>query len=173
MLSAWLKQGPRDVVVTRPISRGGLHPLFKIYSVISASSLPRVLSKTPNLNPSSIIHQQKEHHRDRRNHVAISARVCPLQSVSAHTILERPRSAIRPCPLKLTASSLHHSGYAPQPGYPHQYPPQYPPQYPQGQYPPQPPYGQPPNGQYPPQEMQYQPAPPPKEEKSHGCLYSW
>ncbi|KAJ4114787.1 hypothetical protein NW768_011341 [Fusarium equiseti] len=42
----------------------------------------------------------------------------------------------------------------------------YPP--PQGGYPPQ---GYPPQG-YPQQPMQYQQAPPPQEEKSHGCLYT-
>ncbi|KAK4182464.1 hypothetical protein QBC35DRAFT_169277 [Podospora australis] len=60
-------------------------------------------------------------------------------------------------------------GYYPQPP-PQGYPPQgYPP--PDGGYPPQ---GYPPQGYPPPQQqMQYQQAPPPKEEKSHGCLYSW
>ncbi|KAK4246019.1 hypothetical protein C7999DRAFT_33574 [Corynascus novoguineensis] len=69
------------------------------------------------------------------------------------------------------------SQYPPQGGYPPQgYPPPqggYPP--PQG-YPPQgyapqgyPPPGPPPQGYYPPQQpMQYQEAPPAKEEKSHG-----
>ena len=72
------------------------------------------------------------------------------------------------CPLKLTASSHHHSGYPPQQGYAPQYPPQG--YAPHPQYPPQEGYGQ-----YPPpqQQMHYQQGPPPKEEKSHGCLYSW
>ncbi|KAL2198851.1 hypothetical protein P885DRAFT_59400 [Corynascus similis CBS 632.67] len=72
------------------------------------------------------------------------------------------------------------SQYPPQGGYPPQgYPPPqggYPPQgYPPQGYAPQgyPPPGPPPQGYYPPQQpMQYQEAPPAKEEKSHGCLYT-
>ncbi|KAK4198994.1 hypothetical protein QBC40DRAFT_255545 [Triangularia verruculosa] len=68
------------------------------------------------------------------------------------------------------------SGYPPQQGgyYPQAPPQGYPPQGyppPDGGYPPQ---GYPPQGYPPPQQqMQYQQAPPPKEEKSHGCLYTW
>ncbi|EAQ90067.1 predicted protein [Chaetomium globosum CBS 148.51] len=60
------------------------------------------------------------------------------------------------------------SQYPPQGGYPPQgYPP------PQGYAPqPYPPQGYPPQGYPPPQPMQYHEAPPAKEEKSHGCLYT-
>ncbi|KAG7291458.1 hypothetical protein NEMBOFW57_001477 [Staphylotrichum longicolle] len=65
-------------------------------------------------------------------------------------------------------------GYPPPQGYGAPPPQGYgapPPQgYAQGYPPQQPGYGP----GYPPQhEMQYTPGPAPKEEKSHGCLYSW
>ena len=116
------------------------------------------------------------------NHVAIPSpatvsRTFPPTNLTAqwkcppHPPLRHCSIARRPiCPnINRPPAHNHSSGYYPQGG-----PPQgYQPQYPQGGYQPQPGGYQPQPGGYQPQQMQFQGQAPPKEEKSHGCLYTW